>query len=119
MGYFLTLLLCFLASVTITPLVKKLAFIVGATDRPNQRKVHQKIMPRLGGLAIYIAFMVGVLVLDPDNAVEMHILLGSAIIIITGMLGRFNRTLPESQAGRPAVSRVCRGRVWWNSSRVH
>ncbi|AMX82290.1 UDP-phosphate N-acetylglucosaminyl 1-phosphate transferase [Geobacillus subterraneus] len=86
MGYFLTLLLCFFASVTITPLVKKLAFIVGATDRPNQRKVHQKIMPRLGGLAIYIAFVIGVLVLDPDNAVEIPILLGSVIIIITGML---------------------------------
>ena len=33
----------------ITPLVKKLAIAIGATDKPDSRKVHQKIMPRLGG----------------------------------------------------------------------
>jgi UDP-GlcNAc:undecaprenyl-phosphate/decaprenyl-phosphate GlcNAc-1-phosphate transferase len=86
MAYFITLLICFMTSVLVTPLVKKLAFKIGATDRPNQRKVHQKIMPRLGGLAIYIAFMVGVVFLDPDNVFEAPILLGSVIIIITGFL---------------------------------
>jgi UDP-GlcNAc:undecaprenyl-phosphate/decaprenyl-phosphate GlcNAc-1-phosphate transferase len=83
---YLTLLICFVTSVLVTPLVKKLAFKIGATDRPNQRKVHQKIMPRLGGLAIYIGFIVGILFLDPDNAYEIPILLGSVIIIVTGFL---------------------------------
>ena len=54
---YLTLLLCFIASLAITPLVKKLAMKIGATDKPNQRKVHSKIMPRLGGLAIFISFL--------------------------------------------------------------
>jgi UDP-GlcNAc:undecaprenyl-phosphate/decaprenyl-phosphate GlcNAc-1-phosphate transferase len=83
---YLTLLLCFLCSIVATPLVKKLAFKVGATDKPNHRKVHQKIMPRLGGLAIYISFMVGVIVLQPSNVYAPAILLGSFIIIVTGML---------------------------------
>jgi len=83
---YLTLLICFVTSVLITPLVKKLAFKIGATDRPNHRKVHQKIMPRLGGLAIYIAFIVGVLVLNPNHGYEIPILIGSSIIIITGLL---------------------------------
>ena len=56
---YLTMLVCFICSILITPFVKKLAFKIGATDKPNQRKVHQKIMPRLGGLAIYISFVDG------------------------------------------------------------
>ena len=59
MIYF-TMLICLICSIIITPFVKKLAFKIGATDKPNQRKVHQKIMPRLGGLAIYISSMIGV-----------------------------------------------------------
>ena len=54
---YLTMLVCFICSILITPVVKKLAFKIGATDKPNKRKVHQKIMPRLGGLAIYISFV--------------------------------------------------------------
>lgn len=54
---YLTLFICFITSILITPLVKKLAFKIGATDKPNQRKVHQKIMPRLGGLAIFLVFL--------------------------------------------------------------
>ncbi|WP_456277616.1 glycosyltransferase family 4 protein [Bacillus sp. AK128] len=83
---YLTLILCFIASVLVTPLVKKLAFKIGATDRPNQRKVHLKIMPRLGGLAIYISFIIGIIILKPGNELFLPILVGSIIIMITGIL---------------------------------
>lgn len=85
---YITLMICFILSVLITPLVKKLAFAIGATDKPNARKVHQKIMPRLGGLAIYISFIIGFLILrpsDPDFS-AIYIILGSLMIIITGIL---------------------------------
>jgi UDP-GlcNAc:undecaprenyl-phosphate/decaprenyl-phosphate GlcNAc-1-phosphate transferase len=83
---YLTLLICFIASILITPLVKKLAFKIGATDQPNKRKVHAKIMPRLGGLAIYISFIIGFLVLRPTDEFLYPILIGSFIIIVTGIL---------------------------------
>jgi UDP-GlcNAc:undecaprenyl-phosphate GlcNAc-1-phosphate transferase len=81
---YLTLLVCFAVSILITPLIKKLAVLIGATDQPNQRKVHQSIMPRLGGLAIFISFIVGIFLLRPENPYSFAILLGSFIIIITG-----------------------------------
>ncbi|MFP3472357.1 undecaprenyl/decaprenyl-phosphate alpha-N-acetylglucosaminyl 1-phosphate transferase, partial [Micrococcus sp. SIMBA_144] len=56
------------------------------TDRPNQRKVHQKIMPRLGGLAIFLSFVIGVIILQPQNVYSTAILAGAAIIVLTGML---------------------------------
>lgn len=83
---YLTLVVCFMLSVLITPLVKKFAIKIGATDSPNQRKVHEKIMPRLGGLAIYISFIAGMFIMQPDAKYNTAILLGSLIIIITGML---------------------------------
>jgi UDP-GlcNAc:undecaprenyl-phosphate/decaprenyl-phosphate GlcNAc-1-phosphate transferase len=73
-------------SILITPLVKKLAYKIRATDRPNKRKVHQTIMPRLGGLAIYLAFLAGVILLQPDNPFSTSIMVGSGIIVISGIL---------------------------------
>lgn len=83
---YLTMFICFITSILITPLVKNLAFKIGATDKPNQRKVHEKIMPRLGGLAIYISFIIGFLILGPDKPYAIPILIGGTVIIITGIL---------------------------------
>ena len=85
MIYF-TMLICLISSIIITPFVKKLAFKIGATDKPNQRKVHQKIMPRLGGLAIYISSMIGIWIAQPESPYLKAIVIGGTIIIVTGML---------------------------------
>ncbi|TAA73215.1 glycosyltransferase family 4 protein [Planococcus salinarum] len=93
---YLVLVLAFIASILLTPLVKRLAFRVGAVDRPNYRKVHARIMPRLGGLAIFGSFLIGYFILKPvdpiSNAVEpafipitTAIIIGAFIIIITGL----------------------------------
>lgn len=86
MLFYWSLLAAFIASILFTPLVKRLAFRIGAVDKPNYRKVHAKIMPRIGGLAIFLAFLVGVLVLLPTNEAMIPILIGAFIIIITGVL---------------------------------
>lgn len=81
----LTLLICFALTIAITPLVKWFAFAVGATDKPEDRKVHSKIMPRLGGLAIYIGFITGYLILRPEDQYALPIIIGSGVILLTGM----------------------------------
>lgn len=83
----ITAIICFLASVALTPLVKKLAIAIGAIDKPNQRKVHQRIMPRLGGLAIYISMLIGFAIAKPvdDYIATWPIILGATIIVITGI----------------------------------
>ena len=97
--FYLTLVICFIAALLLTPLVKKLAFKIGATDKPNQRKVHSKIMPRLGGLAIFLSFLIGILINNPSDELfgEFHlsIVIGSAIIILTGMLDDVKEISPK------------------------
>ncbi|GIN20778.1 glycosyltransferase family 4 protein [Siminovitchia fordii] len=83
---FLYLILCFLASVLITPFVKKLALKYKITDQPNYRKVHTTLMPRLGGLAIYISFLIGLLIFRPQDPHMFYLVIGSLIIIATGVL---------------------------------
>lgn len=51
-------------SLVLTPLVMKLAVLVGAIDKPNQRKVHKVPTPRLGGVAIFFSFFGGLLCLS-------------------------------------------------------
>jgi UDP-GlcNAc:undecaprenyl-phosphate GlcNAc-1-phosphate transferase len=94
MVYF-TLVVCFFSSILLTPLVKKLAFLIGATDKPNYRKVHQRIMPRLGGLAIFLSFIIGTLLYKPINAAYFPIVIGSIIIILTGMLDDVKEISPK------------------------
>lgn len=87
---YLTLVLAFVASILLTPLVKMLAFKIGAVDRPNYRKVHARIMPRLGGLAIFGAFLISYFVLrpaDPASSLTAPFIIGGAcMIVITGVL---------------------------------
>ncbi|SFQ24363.1 glycosyltransferase family 4 protein [Salibacterium halotolerans] len=82
----LALTTCFLLSLILTPVVRKLAFKIGATDQPNHRKVHKGAMARLGGLSIYAAFLAGLLILQPENAYMPYILTAGTIIFITGFL---------------------------------
>lgn len=83
---YLTFFICFLAAIGLTPFVKKLAIRIGATDVPNARKVHKEIMPRMGGLAVYFAFVIGMVILWPDSSYTLPLLAGSVIIILTGVL---------------------------------
>jgi len=54
-----TLLLAFSVSIGLTPMVRKLAFNVNACAVPNHRTIHESVMPKLGGVAIFAAFLVG------------------------------------------------------------
>ena len=69
-----------------TPFVKKMALHVGAVDLPNERKVHKKPMPRLGGLAIYLGFLLGYMLFGTHSAMMNSILISSFIIVITGVV---------------------------------
>ena len=94
MIYLLAVGFCFIIAALATPYIIKLAHFTNAVDAPNARKVHQKAMPRLGGLAIYIAFILGYMVFDAKQLAlieqQTHFfdayMISSVIIIMTGML---------------------------------
>ncbi|MCL1695837.1 MULTISPECIES: MraY family glycosyltransferase [unclassified Lysinibacillus] len=90
---YVSLIAAFVASILLTPLVKRLAFRIGAVDAPNYRKVHARIMPRLGGLAIFLAFLIAVAIFRPILIYNEHgsdfllaIIIGACIIVATGVI---------------------------------
>jgi len=68
------------------PVVKKIAVHVRAMDVPNKRKVHNKPMPRLGGLGIYAGFLLGYVLFGEQTLMMNSILIGSFILLITGII---------------------------------
>ena len=79
-------LLAMFVSYVLTPYIKKLAFKIGAVDKPDMRKVHKRIMPRLGGLAIYIAFVIACLASMELTMDLVGILIGGTMITVLGVL---------------------------------
>ena len=70
---------------SLIPFVKKVAMHIGALDIPNERKVHKNPIPRLGGLGIFLGFLVGYMIFA-ENTIQMNsILIGSFIIVLTGI----------------------------------
>lgn len=86
MKLIIAVLICFIIAIVLTPLVKKLAFKIGAIDQPNTRKIHAKIMPRLGGLAIFASFMFGYLLFNPDSSYFWPILIGALLVTAIGVI---------------------------------
>ncbi len=70
--YILVLIGVFLIPLVLTPLVRFLAFRIGAVDNPNARRVNKVPMPSSGGLGILIAFLVGTLILMPIITEKNH-----------------------------------------------
>lgn len=83
----IALLFTFFVTYTTTPLVRKLAFRVGAVDIPkDERRMHSKPIPTMGGLAIFVAFAFGMLAFVDMNPSFIGLLIGALMIIILGIL---------------------------------
>lgn len=83
---FLGFMTAFLISYGITPAVIKFAHYIGAIDVPkDNRRMHTKPIPRLGGLGISIAFMVSALIFGGIHREIIAIIVSSIIIVVTGM----------------------------------
>lgn len=81
------LLCAFAVSFLMCPLVKSFAYKIGAIDVPkDNRRMHKKPVPRLGGLAIFLGFMVSILLFVRIDHQLKGILLGASIIAVLGVV---------------------------------
>lgn len=73
----------FAISLAATPLVKNVAYQIGAVDVPkDERRVHKHPIPRLGGLAIFYGFLISLLCYaNPIDEQTRGIIIGSLVIV--------------------------------------
>ena len=84
------ILITFITSLMLVPLIRDIASHINAMDIPEKRKVHKKPMPRLGGLAIFLSFLVGYMFFAPLTTQMISILIGGFIIVLLGIVDDIN-----------------------------
>src|SRR5262249_12724737 len=70
----------------IVPIVRRVAFALGALDVPAARKVHSIATPLLGGAAVYLAFAVTVLFNFSFSRGLKGVAVGATIVVALGLL---------------------------------
>ena len=85
----------FLVALAMTPLAIRLARKYNIVDMPNQRKVHTNPTPRMGGIAIYVGFVVGTLLLAEYTRQVAALLIGGTIVMLTGLIDDFKDISPK------------------------
>ena len=83
----LAVAMALILSFAATPGVKWFANRVGAIDVPkDSRRIHKEPMPRLGGLAIFIGFLLSVILLVDITRQIQGVLLGAVVVVIVGVI---------------------------------
>lgn len=76
--------------VLIIPFIRRISIAIGAVAIPNHRTMHSTIMPRLGGLAVFISFMSSISIMSPKLIPSLPafwgLLVSAFIIEIVGVL---------------------------------
>lgn len=77
-----------MASFLLTWPIREFALYIGFVDRPGARKVHLRPMPLLGGVAIYLAFVLAVaFTMETGTRTQiLGILSGATLLALTGIL---------------------------------
>ncbi len=86
--YIIVATLCaFCISVSLTPVVRTLAFRFKVTDIPkDNRRMHKKEMPLMGGVAIFLAFVISSLIFCKVDRKIIGMLIGCVIVVVTGII---------------------------------
>ncbi|HEX6385329.1 MAG TPA: MraY family glycosyltransferase [Anaerolineae bacterium] len=105
MPYVLVFLASLLAALVLTPVARWLSFRWGLVAEPGGRRRHQGRVPKLGGLALLAAYLVGItltyLLLPPavaEDALRLHgVVLGSLVVVAGGLIDDRRELRPGTQ----------------------
>ena len=115
-GYLIVLAVALLTTLVTTPLVRRLALRIGAVVAPDERRVHARPTPTLGGLAMFLGFLAAmaaasqVAQFDPvfeDTTEPLGVLLGATIIFVVGLVDDLREvSAPAKVAGQALAGSV-------------
>ncbi len=106
--FFPVMIAGFAAAVGFTPITRRLAFYLGVLDQPSSRKVHQKPTPLMGGLAIYGALVIALLLFRPEfYLVEFGaILAGATWLVLLGFVDDRQGMRPLVKMGGQTIAAI-------------
>jgi UDP-GlcNAc:undecaprenyl-phosphate GlcNAc-1-phosphate transferase len=89
--------IAFVIVVLLTPAVGGMARLLGAVDRPEERRLNRRPIPRLGGLAIFLGIIVPALAFLDLSSETRGVLLGAAVATVVGAIDDFRGLSPPTK----------------------
>ena len=109
--------LSFVFSLVLTPLARRIALRYGIVDIPSKRKVHSVATPRIGGVAIYLAFFLPLAsglfysnyVLDfvQISFRNLCLFIGATTMFLTGLADDYRGVRPRTKLMLQILSALC------------
>ena len=96
----------FLIALAATPVMRRLAFLCGATDVPDARRVHSRPTARAGGVAVALAAAVGLVLAGAAAHLGSLVLSGAALLLVVGMIDDVWSLRPETKLVAQAAAAV-------------
>lgn len=104
MKYLLALSLVFLIVYLIIPCLKILSLKWDFVDKPTERKKHQKPIPLLGGIGIFLGFICGyVAFVRPIDNKSVFFITASVLVLLIGVLDDWYKTLGKEFSAFPRL----------------
>jgi UDP-GlcNAc:undecaprenyl-phosphate GlcNAc-1-phosphate transferase len=101
LGFFLAYLLALVG----TPMAREAALRFGVVDRPDGHlKTHQQPVPYLGGLAVFVAFLLSIGMTFEFDEELLALLLASTIVTMVGLIDDFGALTPKPKVIGQAVA---------------
>ncbi len=95
MSYLLTLSIAFVASLALTSIVKKVMLKLGVVSVPKEERWHREVVALLGGIAIFIGFVLAVLLRVELEREVVVVLLGGGVVFALGLFDDLFGTHPR------------------------
>ena len=90
-------LTAFFISLLLTPLVKSIAGRAGIVAKPKEDRWHKNVIPLMGGVAIYAAFIITYLAYLRDVKGGLGLLVGATSIFLLGVVDDLKGLSPQSK----------------------
>ncbi len=115
-GYLIVLAVALGTTLVTTPLVRILAMRIGAVVRPDDRRVHERPTPTLGGAAMYLGFLAAMATATrisqfdgvfSSTSEPLGVVLGATIIFVVGLVDDLREvSAPAKVAGQVLAGSV-------------
>ncbi|MBA2643212.1 MAG: undecaprenyl/decaprenyl-phosphate alpha-N-acetylglucosaminyl 1-phosphate transferase [Actinobacteria bacterium] len=96
--------IAFVIVMLLTPAVGGMARLLGAVDRPGERRLNRRPIPRLGGLAIFLGIVVPALAFLDLSDETRGVLLGAAVATVVGAVDDFRGLSPSTKLSGQVVA---------------
>jgi len=116
-GYGLMMMTALMVTLLAMPLVTRMGYLAGMVDQPDDRKVHTKMMPRSGGIAIALGIFFTILSFDFSDRNIQAMMIGALIMIVTGVCDDVWHIRPWQKFVGEILAAIAF--VWWSGISLH